>query len=100
MTRAPAGAERNSNDAAARTEAKAEAPHQINPCAPPDFRIARSRSCTHGQFMGPIYTLGQFMVPTGQLSPNSAIENKGSTYTPRPAYGSNRGQVMGIVTEL
>src|SRR6516225_5774099 len=31
-------------------------------------------------------------------SQNSAIENKGPSYTPRPTYGSNRGRVMGIAT--
>jgi len=48
--------------------------------------------------MGPICTLGNFMVPTGQLLPDSAIENKGRSYVPRPSYGSKRGKVMGIVT--
>ena len=38
------------------------------------------------------------MVPTGQLLPDSAIENKGRSYVPRPSYGSKRGKVMGIVT--
>ena len=43
--------------------------------------------------------VGNFMVPTGQLLPDSAIENKGCSYVPRPTYGSNRGKVMGIVTD-
>ena len=38
------------------------------------------------------------MLPSGQLLPDRAIENKGSSYAPRPTYGSNRGQVVGIVT--
>ena len=38
------------------------------------------------------------MGPTGQLPRATSIENKGSTYTAWPIYGSNRGQVMGIVT--
>ena len=49
--------------------------------------------------MGPIGTHGHFMGPTGQLPRATSIENKGSTYTAWPIYGSNRGQVMGIVTK-
>jgi hypothetical protein len=48
--------------------------------------------------MGPICPLGNFMVPTGQLLQEGAVENKGDSDVPRPTYGSNRGKVMGIVT--
>jgi SEC-C motif len=95
----PCGSGKNSRNAAARMESKAEAPRQNDPSAAADFRMARSGIRTRGQLMRPIRTRGYFMGPIGQVFPDRSVENKGGSYGPRPTYGSKRGRVMGIVTK-
>ena len=60
--------------------------------------LAASDSRTRGKDILPVCTRGHLVGPTDQVLPDGSVEKKGLSQSPRPTYGSKRGQVMGIVT--
>jgi hypothetical protein len=87
-------------NAVAPMESKADASLQNKPALRQTSKLPRSPCCTRGQLVGTICTRGHFMGPAEQQLPDSLIGNKEPSYPARRTYGSNHGQVMGIVTLL